>query len=433
MTSTYLTLLKEFLAFPSISTDPQYQQNITQTAQWLAQTFQDHHFDTQVITGYSNPIVIASYLANPNHPTCLIYGHYDVQPASQDEGWQSDPFQLHITDTYLYGRGVIDNKGQVLIHIAAIFELIEQQKLQYNIKFMLEGNEETGSPTLAKFISEHQKELRSDFILISDGEITADHPVIELGFRGGFNSTLTLRSASNDLHSGIYGGAAPNSAFEMTKLLSKLFDSQNRITIPGFYDDVEPLDGRMRIPFDQTTYSQITGAKTLLTEPATDFYNQVGLRPTLQITGLQSGYVGDGYRNSIPHQSTVKINARLVQKQNPQTIIKFLRTWISNNLPDYLQHQLQVSAPYEGIKLDVENPFIHKAAAILAETYATEVYYKYSGGGLPVVTTFHQIFGVPQLLIPFANEDCAMHGANENFNLELAQKAYQFSQSFFST
>lgn len=433
MTSTYLTLLKEFLAFPSISTDPQYQEAMLSTAQWLQQTFQSHNFNSQIVTGYSNPIVLSTYITDPTYPTCLIYGHYDVQPASQDEGWQSDPFQLKITDTHLYGRGVIDNKGQVLIHIAAIFELISQQKLRYNIKFMLEGNEETGSPDLAKFIRDYEQELRADFILISDGEITADHPIVELGFRGGFNSTLTISTATNDLHSGIYGGAAPNAAFEMTKLLSKLFDSQNRITIAGFYDAVEALDGRMQIPFDQAAYTHITGAKALLTEPDIDFHNQVGLRPTVQVTGLQSGYTGEGYRNSIPHQATAKINARLVQKQNPQAIVELLRNWISSNLPDYVQHQFQVSDPYQGIKLDLDNPYIHKAVNLLEKAYSQTVYYKYSGGGLPVVTTFHQVFGVPQLLIPFANEDCAMHGANENFNLELARKAYQFSQSYFST
>ena len=432
MNQTYINLLAAFISYKSISTDLSYKTEIQKTVAWLKNTFDMQNFTTQIIEGYDNPIVVAKYIANPSYKTCLIYGHYDVQPADITDGWDSEPFTLTQKNNRIFARGAIDNKGQIAIHIAAIFELIKENKLGHNITFMIEGNEETGSPFLSKFIQYYKQILDCDFIMISDGEITAQSPVIELGFRGGFNSTLNIQTASNDLHSGIYGGAAPSASHELSKFLASLFNEQNQVAIPHFYDNVEPIDGKMNIPFSQEEYSKITGAKALLTEPGIDYYNQTGLRPTLQITGIQSGYVEDGYKNIIPCKATAKINARLVKNQNPTKIAELLTQFIKDNLPSYVDHTFTITDPYEGIKLDVENEYVKKATQLLEKAYNKKPLYKYSGGGLPVVTEFDAVLGKPQVLVPFANEDCAMHGANENFDLKFAERAYNFSKSYFS-
>jgi acetylornithine deacetylase/succinyl-diaminopimelate desuccinylase-like protein len=269
-------------------------------------------------------------------------------------------------------------------------------------------------------------------VLISDGEISGKNPVIELGFRGGFNVTFTIKTATNDLHSGIYGGAAPSAAYEMTKFLASLYDDDNKITIPQFYTDVQEIKEKSTIPFDEKEYEKITGAKTLKTEPEYDFHTQIGLRPTIQITGLQSGYVGNGYRNSIPSSATAKINFRLVKNQKAEVIVDLFENYCKKMTPDYVDGKLEFHHLHEGIKLDINNEYIHKAEKLLAESYGVPPLKKYSGGGLPIVTYFDDLLHVPQVLVPLANEDCNMHGVHENFDKKFLEKALDFSKKFFS-
>ncbi len=428
---TYRELLNKFISFRSISTDPQFAQHIEGIVSWLSETFQNHGFTVKRFDGYNNPIVLASYETDPSYKTCLIYGHYDVQPASIEEGWTSEPFEVHEDNERIYARGAVDNKGQVLVHIATVFDLIKQNKLQYNIKFLIEGNEETGSPKIADCIKDNHH-MQCDFVLISDGEINNDTPVIELGFRGGANTTLTIQTATNDLHSGIYGGAAPSAAHEISKFIASLHDQDRHITIPHFYDNVDPIDKAKPIPFDKKEYTKITGAKDTITEPDYDVHTQIGLRPTIQVTGIQTGYTGDGYRNSIPAKATAKINFRLVKSQDPNKIMEQYKKYIKDTLPDYVTHELQITDPYEGIKLDVNNEYVKKAEQLLEKSFGSKPIHKYSGGGLPIVTLFHELLRVPQVLIPLGNEDCNMHGANENFDKDILKKALDFSQQFFS-
>ncbi len=432
MNQTYQNLLTEFIRFKSISTDNTFATEIQKCALWLKNIFTEHGFKATVTNGYGNPIIVAHYQANPEYKTCLIYGHYDVQPAHRNEGWNSEPFELFNDGKRLYARGAIDNKGQVMIHIATIFALIKENKLGYNITFMIEGNEETGSPLLGKFISDHTEKLKADFVVISDGEITGNHPIIELGFRGGFNTTITIKTASNDLHSGIYGGIAPSATHEAAKLIAKLYDHNNHITIPHFYDDVAPIDTNEPIPFDNQEYQRITGAKVLLNEPEFDPYTQVGLRPSIQVTGFNSGYTGEGYKNGIHAKATLKINFRLVRNQDPEKIAELFRKYLRETLPDYADFEMEVDDIHTGVKLNLDNNYVRKAQEILAKAYATQPLLKYSGGGLPIVTYFEEALTVPQVLVPLANEDCNMHGANENFNLDDVEKSLRFSSEFFS-
>lgn len=433
----YRQLLPGYIKNKSVSTDPKFHDGILATVTWLKELFESGGLTVTVVDGYDNPLVVASYVADPNLQTCLIYGHYDVQPADASEGWDSDPFEAVERNGRFYCRGAIDNKGQNLIHIVSILSLIKEGKLGYNVTFMIEGNEETGSPNLERFITEHKDLLKADFVMISDGELTANLPTVELGFRGGFNLTLTLTTSTTDLHSGMFGGAAPNSAHELSKLIAGLYDSDNHVTIPNFYDGVDEITDEIRknnerIPFNEAEYRELSGAKGHLSEPGYDFYTQTALRPTIQVTGIKSGYTGDGYRNSIPASSMAKINFRLVLHQDPHATIKLFSDYVRSVVPDYVDVAVEPSDPYDGIKLSPDSTYVKKAFSVLTGVYGQEPLYKYVGGGIPVVTYFHDVLGIPAVSVPLANEDCRMHAANENYTVDCVEKALAFSRKFFA-
>lgn len=433
----YRHLLPSYIENKSVSTDPSFHDDILATVAWLRNLFESSGFTVDVVEGYSNPIVVAHYEADPKYQTCLIYGHYDVQPASVEDGWESDPFVATERDGRFYCRGAIDNKGQNLIHIVSIIDLIKAGKLGYNVKFMLEGNEETGSPDLERFVKEKKDLLKTDFVMISDGELTSNLPTIELGFRGGFNATVTVTTSTTDLHSGMFGTGAPNATHELIKLLDTLYDADNHITIPGFYDGVDEIteeirQNNARIPFSEEEYQKLTGTKGRLSEPGYDFYTQTALRPTIQVTGLEAGYTGEGYRNSIPAKATAKVNFRVVLHQDPEKVMQTFVEYVKKTVPAYVDVTVDASDPYSGIKLNSDNAFVQKAYKTLGEVFGKEPVYKYVGGGIPVVTLFNDVLNVPNVMVPLANEDCNMHAAQENFTVEAVEKALAFSNKFFS-
>lgn len=431
----YYKLLKDAVSYKSISTDATFLPDIEQMVRFLEQLYKQKGFAVTVARGFDNPIVIAQYEVSPEAETVLIYGHYDIQPADKNDGWDTDPFELSTKDGRIYGRGSVDNKGQFLIHTAAVFELIEKGNLKYNVTFMIEGNEETGSPHITQFMQEYSQKLKADFALISDGELTAGIPTLETGFRGGFNSTITVTTSTTDLHSGLFGGAVPSATLVLAELLSKLFDEKGKVTIPGFYDDVleiseEDIQNNLRIPFSEEEYRSLTGTKQLVSVDGYDFYTQVGLRPAAIITGMQSGYVGEGYRNSVAATATAKVNFRLVKNQNPEEVAKSFAVYMQSLAPRYADVRVEYSDPYEGIKLKTDNKYIEKARTVLSEVYKAEPIFKYCGGGLPIVTLIDELFQIPQVLLPLANEDCRMHAVGENYRVDLIEKGLQFSESF---
>ena len=285
MTSDFKNLLTEYVALKSISTDPQYKGEMLKTAEWIKAYLQKFGFTVEFIQGSTcNPVVFGSLTTNISLPTVLIYGHYDVQP--------SDQFDLVEIDGRLVGRGVVDNKGQNLIHIYTVCKLAQEKKLKYNIKFLIEGNEETGNDDMSDLLRLHKDKFKSDIVLVSDGEIAGENPCIEVSLRGGFNSRLVYTTAKTNVHSGLFGGAIPNAAYEMAKFLNKLQTPDNQINIPGFYDGVDNISNSERqnnIQMGKIADNLIhdIGVTTYLTEPDTDFFTQTGLRPTIQITGIK--------------------------------------------------------------------------------------------------------------------------------------------------
>lgn len=434
----YKKLLQEFIKFKSVSTNQEYQNEINSTADWLNQLFISNNFKSKLITGYDNPLVLVEFYQNENFPTVLIYGHYDVQPADINDGWSSDPFSLTETNNRIIARGAVDNKGQVLIHIATIFKLIQKNQLKYNVKFLIEGNEESGSPNIERFIEENKEILSCDFVLISDGEISAKRPNIEVGFRGTFNATLEIKVGSQDLHSGIYGSTAPNAIHVLANLLSKIHDEYNKILIPNYYENIDPITDEVRknntsIPFDLDEYKRITTRKDIILFDNNDFYTQTGLYPCIEVTGIIGGYTGEGYKNAIPHKATAKINFRLVSHQTTQELFDKFKNFISENIPKYADFSFEMDSSNEALKIDINNKYVDHARSVLEEVWGEKVIYKYVGGSLPITNYFYNSLNVPLVMIPLANEDCNMHGVDENFDKDYLMKGINFSLHFFST
>lgn len=437
--TNYIQLLKKFVQFKSISTDTAYLPELQKNAKWLVSIFQEYGFTSQLLPGKNmNDVVFASYVHDKNLPTVLIYGHYDVQPAEKDDGWKSDPFTLTEEKGRLICRGAIDNKGQILVHIATIFELLKQNQLRFNIKFMIEGNEESGSPCMDQFVKKYAKLLSSDFILISDGETAANKPTLEASLRGGFNIRVLLETGKTNLHSGLYGGAAPSASKEASKLIVSLFDmKKNKILVPDFYKDApKPTKKQIKDNGSITSQKEImknAGVQTLLTENNQyDFFTQVGLRPTLEISGIHTGYTGEGFANIVPAKVDIRINGRTVFPQKTEEIMSKVISHIKKNVPKYIKLKIQAEDHGNPVMTEINSEIAKEILELLEKSYKQKPVVKYVGGSIPIVSMFQNITKTPVYLVSLANEDCNMHGVHENFDLKLLSKAIDFSISFFS-
>jgi acetylornithine deacetylase/succinyl-diaminopimelate desuccinylase-like protein len=430
----YNKLLTEFLAFKTISSLPGSADEMQSCVTWLQKLFQEYGLETKLLTGVnSNPIVYAEYFKDEKCKTLLIYGHYDVQPAAEADGWHSDPFKLTSRDGRFWGRGVIDNKGQVLLHLVTVFQLIKTGKIKYNIKFLLEGNEETGSAELGQIISTNKALLKADHILISDGTLAADSPVIEVGFRGSASVTLKYITAKNNVHSGIYGNTIPNAAHELSKLISRLFDDEDRVMIPNFEAG---LDSTLKAQVDpgqdlEKLKADIGIGKFFLTE-GLEFHAKNGLHPALIITGIKTGYTGPGYSNIIPKEAEVRLNFRFAPGQDPRYILDQFHDYVKKHTPDFVTALVTEDYLGKGIKLNYDLPLFLEIKKQLEKIYGHEVVYKYVGGSLPIITDFKDVLGLDPASIPLANEDSNMHGVDENFTFKKVEQGLDLSRMLLS-
>jgi acetylornithine deacetylase/succinyl-diaminopimelate desuccinylase-like protein len=438
----YCKLLSEFISYKSISTDLSYTSEINKTVLWLDKLFRFYKFKTQIWkTKSANPVVFASYSPfskiNKSATTVLIYGHYDVQPADIVDGWKYDPFKLGEDKHRFYGRGVIDNKGQVLVHMSTIFHLIKIGRLNCNVKFMIEGNEETGNNNLSQLMSKNAKILKSDYVLISDGELTNNMPTLETSLRGGFNATLIYKTGKTNLHSGVWGGAVPNAANELTKLLSKIYDFNNAITIEHFNDGLDKLtknelSNNINLEKQSGSLVKLAGVNKMLIEKGFDFYTATGLRPSIQITGFKSGYIDSGYSNIVPSTAEVRLNIRSAPSQISKNVINALKKFIKKHTPKYVKYDLSINNPHEPVKIDIQNKYLQNVRDILEKVYKQNVNYRNVGGAIPFVADVKTILGVDMVSVPLVNEDCNMHGTDENFDKKYLEKALIFSHELFS-
>lgn len=434
---TYRELLDEFIAIPSISTDPAQAGAMKDTAAWLQQLFEKNGFVVTILQGKnSNPVVVAKYDAG-YAKTTMIYGHYDVQPAELSQGWTGDPFLVREKAGRLIGRGVVDNKGQVLVHIVSVFEHIAAGTLASNIVFMIEGNEETGNSDLPELLSQNKQLLSCDDVLVSDGEMVGDAPTLDVSLRGGFNMRANLRTAPNDMHSGLVGGGVPNAAQELIRLVGRIHDEKGGVRIEGFYEGVaKPNSSQLtqhkelmsRYPPEKTL-----GLSKLLSANNTDFYTQTGLFPTIQVSGLDSGYTGEGFANIVPAVAEARLNVRTVAGQNTQGISELVRQYIVQTAPGYAELSVEVSDVHEAVLLSTDSPVAQRALSILREVYGKKPILQHAGGAIPIVLDFKQVLGIMPLLAGLGNDDSRIHGPDENFRIDLIQKGLEFSRRFFAS
>jgi Acetylornithine deacetylase/Succinyl-diaminopimelate desuccinylase and related deacylases len=330
--SRYLQDLLEYLAIPSVSAQPERARDVKMAALWLSEHLRDAGLRAEVMATDGHPAVYAEWSGHDHHrPTVLIYGHYDVQPAEPFELWHNDPFKPEIRDGHIYARGADDNKGQHLAHVKAVAAYLRcQGTLPVNVKFLVEGEEEIGSPNLGKFVAAHRDLLSCDCVMISDGALfSLTQPALTYGLRGLAGFEVQVRCLDRDVHSGHYGGNVQNPAFALAHILAALKDAHGRVTVPGFYDDVRPLsDGERaaiaRVPYGEADVIRETGALLAFGDPAFTVNERKGARPTLEVNGMWSGYTGPGSKTIIPATAHAKITCRLVPHQQPEKVMGIL-------------------------------------------------------------------------------------------------------------
>lgn len=431
-----LSDLKKYLSFQSVSTIAAHKKDIQATAKWLSKIFEDLNFKSQILETDGSPVVYAERLIGDNAPTLLVYGHYDVQPADPVSEWSVDPFAGEIKDGAIWGRGTSDNKGQLWCHILALQEFEKEGKeLPVNLKFLVEGEEEIGSPNLEEFIKKNKDLLTCDVAWISDGSATEDGaPTIDAGLRGVVNCEVQVQGPRQDLHSGGYGGSISNPGSVLIQAIDSMMDKDGKVTIAGFYDDVLPISEASKKaiakePFDEESFLKKTGAKSLAGEPDFSTQERLGLRPTLQVTGISSGYTGEGYKNIVPKEATAKLNFRLVRNQKWQEIGKLVQAHLENTLPESVSYEISLDAGNDAYLMDPEAPVIKQASKAFSKAFSKETIVRFEGGSLPVANYFADYLTENVLLSGWAQD---MHVVDEKLDLDLIEKGVVAIKEYWS-
>ena len=426
--SEFLEGLKAFLRIPSISTLPENKPDIRRAAEFaLKELLAAGMTSAELIedAGEGNPLVYAEWLGAPGQPTILFYGHYDVQPPDPLDEWKSPPFEPEVRGDNIYGRGTCDDKGQVYIQIKAVEGLLKTTgKLPVNVKFLLEGEEETGGEHIEAYVKTRPPRLQADAVIVCDTEMFAPElPSICIGLRGLVYYELSVQGADHDLHSGIYGGAAPNPIMAIAEILTALKDRDGHILVPGFYDRVVPPAEKeraawARLPFDEKEYTEKEmGAKELVGEPGVPLFERVWARPTVEVHGIRGGFTGDGAKTVIPARAVAKISTRLVGDQQVEESIAQMQAAVKAVCPKGVTAELKVVHTGAPSLTNPDNPYIHAAAKALQEKFGQETVYIRSGGSIPIVGVFDRYLGIPSVMMGFGLPDDNLHAPNEKFYL----------------
>ncbi len=421
----FLDELIEFVSIPSISTDPDSKPAMQRAAEWVAGQLDRLGFtQIQIFPTAGHPVVYGEkFEAGPGKPTVLVYGHYDVQPAEPLDLWISPPFEPTQRGENLYGRGASDMKSQVMVSLKAAEAWTKNGALPVNLKFIIEGEEEIGSPNLAKFIAGHKALLACDYAVNPDtGMISADVPTITYGLRGLAYFEIRLNGPSHDLHSGMYGGAVHNPAQVLCELIAGMHDAQGRVALPGFYDSVRPLEAEERaeldrLPMGKDFYLQQTGAPALYGEAGYTPVERVGGRPTLEVNGLLSGFTGEGSKTVLPAQAMAKISMRLVPDQDPQQVYQQLCQYLSVRAPETVRWEVIPLAGSPASITDRNLPAVTALSQALQDTWGERPLFKREGGSVPVVGQMQDILGVESVLTGFGLPDDNLHAPNEKVHL----------------
>ena len=420
----FLQELFGLIRIPSISSDSDKKEDMMKAAEyWKNKLREAGATHSEVIDSYGNPIVYAEKIIDPALPTILVYGHYDVMPVDPIELWESDPFKPEVRDGKIFARGADDDKGQSYMHAKAFELMVKTNTLPCNVKFMIEGEEEIGSPGLPAFCKDHKEKLKSDVILVSDtGMISMDCPSITVGLRGLSFMEVEVTGPDKDLHSGIFGGAVANPANALAKMIASMTDEHGTITIPGFFDDVitigiEEREEMGKAPFDEEEYKKAIGVAALYGEKGYSTKERTGIRPSLDVNGIWSGYTGEGTKTVLPSKAFAKISMRLVPNQDYQKISQLFEKHFLSIAPCYVK--VKVSALHGGqAYVSPIDTIAYKAASkAIQDTFGKKPVPVRSGGSIPIIAQFEEILGVKSILIGFGLESDAVHSPNESYPL----------------
>jgi acetylornithine deacetylase/succinyl-diaminopimelate desuccinylase-like protein len=422
----HLSELMEFLRIPSVSTKSEHKKDIQSAAEWVAEKLRAAGLENVELSPTKmHPVVYGESLHAPGKPTVLFYGHYDVQPAEPLDLWTSPAFEPAVRDGNLFGRGTADDKGQVHIHIKALEALKKATgSLPINIKVIIEGEEEVGSVNLWDFMTKNRARLKSDALIVSDTSMLAKGvPSITYGLRGLNYYQVEVTGPSQDLHSGVFGGAVPNPLTVLSEMIAKLHDKNFRVTVPGFYKDVAELSraerkALNRLPWKEKEFRKTVGAPQLCGEKGYSIVEQLWTRPTMEVNGIWGGYIGEGAKTVIPSKAYAKLSTRLVPNQDPGKIAKLVERHIRKLLPKSVTCKFEVLSTGKPWVAPYSDPIFQKAIHSLEHGFGKKAVFIREGGSIPFVTQMHDTFKVPCVLMGFGLPDENAHAPDEHISLE---------------
>lgn len=420
----FLDELFELLRMPSVSADSKYRDDVLKTADFVAQKLRDAGADkVEVCPTAGYPVVYGEKIIDPDKPTVLVYGHYDVQPADPLELWNTPPFEPTIRDEKIYARGACDDKGQFFMHVKAFELMMRTGQLPCNIKFMIEGEEEVGSANLDTFVKNNKERLKADVVLISDTSmLSLETPSLETGLRGLSYVEVEVTGPNRDLHSGVYGGAVANPATILCQLVASLHDENNHIAIPGFYDDVAAVSEEERTalnkaPFDEEEYKKDLGVDELWGEKGYTTIERTGIRPTLEVNGIWGGYIGEGAKTVLPSKAQAKISMRLVPNQSSEKITRLFTKHFEKIAPPYVKVKVTPHHGGEPVVTPTDSIAFKAAEKAIEESFGKKPIPTRGGGSIPIVALFEKELGIKTVLMGFGLDSDNLHSPNEKFDI----------------
>jgi acetylornithine deacetylase/succinyl-diaminopimelate desuccinylase-like protein len=423
--AAFLDGLKAFLRIPSISTLSEHKPDIRRAAEFVLSELRTAGLSGELIEGQGNPLVYAEWTGAPGKATLLLYGHYDVQPPEPLDEWKSPPFEPQVRGKDIFARGASDDKGQTYILMKAVEGLLKTRgKLPVNVKFLIEGEEETGGEHIESYVNSQPARLKCDAAVICDTEMFAPElPTLCVGLRGIVYAELHVQGADHDLHSGVYGGAAPNPMQAVAEIICALKDRDGHIQIPGFYDRVVPPSNKereawARLPFNEREYiEKEVGVRELVGEPGIPLFERLWARPTFEVHGIRGGFTGEGAKTVIPARAVAKISTRLVADQDPKESLAQLQEAVRKACPRGVTAELKVIHAAPPSLVNPDNHFIHIAADAMQQVFGKPTVYIRSGGSIPIVAAFDQSLGIPSVMMGFGLPDDNLHAPNEKLHL----------------
>ena len=421
----FLEEMLDLLRIPSISAKKEHKADMLKCAEAVKKSLLDAGCDNaEVIPTPGHPVVYGEKIIDPSKPTVLVYGHYDVQPVEPLALWHSGPFDPVIKDGKVFARGSADDKGQFYMHVKALETMVKTNTLVTNIKFLIEGEEEVGSPNLGKFVSDNKEKLKADVILISDSSmLSMENPSLDTGVRGLSYIEVEVTGANRDLHSGTYGGAVANPITILAQMIASCHDENNHITIPGFYDDVTVATDKERellnaAPYDEKEYMDELGVKELWGEKGYTTYERTGIRPTLEINGIWGGYTGEGAKTVLPSKAYAKISARLVPNQSSEKITNILLNYFKSIAPASVTVEAELHHGGEPYMTPIDSKGYKAASKAVETTFGKTPIHVRGGGSIPICSLLEKELNTKIIFMGFGLDNDNLHSPNEKYNLE---------------